>query len=93
MRTALGYVSDAYRLVNEQGLEQALQRLDTGDVELEANALRLADLSGAAHDQNGIGRLAALFSASGFAAPAIETLSDEQNLLIGWTLEAQRGEA
>lgn len=90
LRTALGHVSEAYRLLDGPGASEALARLEQGRTEIAANAARLADLVAAASTKKDIEKLGKLYANHGFGEFNVDRLVQDPAGLIGWSVQARR---
>ncbi|CAN5212914.1 hypothetical protein BH24PSE2_BH24PSE2_02400 [soil metagenome] len=94
LRTALGHLSRAYRLLQEAGIEPALALLTAAEREIRANAERLQDLMRAARDAAAIERLLAEMRQAGLSCAGAEPLYHDtehgNRHLVGWLMRGHR---
>ncbi len=90
LTNALGLVGEAYKAIDQAGRRAAIDRLDAGQGELEANLARLDDLMNAAVSADDARRIGDWFRDAGFGSIELEELHHNGARLMGWVLTAAR---
>lgn len=90
LTNALRIIGEAYKDVDRAGRMAALERLDLGRAELQANLARLDDLMGAPVSAAAARRIGDLFREQGFDRIELEELHHDGARLMGWVLTAGR---
>lgn len=89
LRTALGGISEAYKLSHTQGRDAALVHLQQTRVDILDNAARLECLGHVAMSATGIEQLTELYRQHGFSTVEVDLLSESPAGLIAWVVRAR----
>jgi ubiquinone/menaquinone biosynthesis C-methylase UbiE len=90
LQMAMDKVAEAYRMLNDQGPEPALEHLASSQQMLIANIERLEDLMAAGRSPEQVRTFLENLDSAGFETQAAEEIRHEGGPLMGWLLRATR---
>jgi ubiquinone/menaquinone biosynthesis C-methylase UbiE len=90
LQMAMDKVAEAYRMLNDQGPEAALEHLASSQQMLIANIERLEDLMAAGRSPEQVRTFLENLDSAGFETQAAEEIRHEGGPLMGWLLRATR---
>jgi chorismate mutase len=90
LKTAMGYISQAFTDLDRGGLDTALAQLTERKLELQANVGRLRDLQRSAVSEQKSRKIVEKMRNSGFEADFPKPLYHAENRLVGWQLRAKK---
>lgn len=89
LRTALSYVTRAYKALDSGGLQRSLLELQESEAELRAHVGRLQDLLRAAVSEERLAWVVLQLETLGFAVEPTREIYHDEKSLMGWQLEAR----